>query len=341
MAGVERFFGAVNGYMTFYALALGHRTGLLAAILEEAGTVEQIATRAGTHERSTREWLAVMTAAGFVRHDAGVFQMVDGQAPLFNGQVLPFDPMVLLQLTDVMARLMPELERAVREGVGVPYALYQPEFSAAQDAMNAPLYAQFLVSDWIPSVDGLAERLTAGLDVADIGCGGGRALCLLAEAFPASRFVGYDVDDAALALGRDRASAQGLGNVRFVHHDVADLALEAELDVVLAVDAVHDQARPLEVVSGVRRALRPHGIFIMVEPTAAGDLDLDVQNPMAVTGFMTSLGHCIQVSVAAGGPGLGGMWGRTGADALLADAGYSEVTHHDSASEYTVFAARP
>lgn len=339
--GVERFMGHVSGWLAFWLLMLGHRTGLLAAVRAGGGTPAEVAARAGTHERSTREWLAGMTAAGYLTHDAGRFVMPAGQSALFEGGVLPFDPTVLFTFPDVVNRVQDDVARSVRDGSGVPYSRYQPEFSAAQDAMNAPLYEMFLVQDWVPSVTGLAEVLAAGADVADVGCGGGRALCLLGAAFPASRFTGYDLDEAALALGRARAEELGLTNVRFERRDIAQLDQERALDVVLAVDAIHDQAAPLQVVTAVARALRPDGVFVMVEPTASGDLDEDVRNPMALMGFATSLSHCVQVSLAEGGPGLGGMWGSAGARALLADAGFTEVREHRSASDHTVFAARP
>jgi SAM-dependent methyltransferase len=340
VAGVERFMGDVRGWLAFFLLMLGHRTGLLDAVRAGGGSTADIARRAGTHERSTAEWLAGMTAAGYLRHESGVFTMPPGQAALFEGGVLPFDPTVLFTFPDVITRVQPDVERSMRDGGGVPYARYQPEFSSAQDAMNGPLYDMFLVQEWIPSVAGLQERLTAGVDVVDIGCGGGRALCRLAAAFPASRFVGYDVDDAALAIGTERAAQEGLSNVRFERKDVADLGATACVDMVLAVDAVHDQAAPERVLQSALRALRPDGVLVMVEPTATGDLDQDVQNPMAVMGYATSLSHCVQVSLAEGGPGLGGMWGSAGAHQLLAAAGFSDVQEHHSPSDYTVYAAR-
>ncbi len=172
VAGVERFMGDVRGWLAFYLLMLGHRTGLLDAVRAGAGTTSELSRRAGTHERSTAEWLAGMTAAGYLQHDMGVFTMPPGQAALFEGGVLPFDPTVLFTFPDVITRVQPEVEQSMRDGGGVPYARYQPEFSSAQEAMNGPLYDMFLVKEWIPSVSGLQERLTAGADVVEIGCGG-------------------------------------------------------------------------------------------------------------------------------------------------------------------------
>jgi len=220
-----------------------------------------------------------MTAAGYLRHDAASFSMTPGPAALFEGGVLPFDPLVLCTFEDVLSRLTAEVEASLRDGSGVAYSRYQPEFSAAQDAMNGVLYDQFLVQDWVLSVTGLLERLTDGAGVADLGCGGGRALSLLAAAFPRSRFTGYDLDEAALHLGAAKAAEQGLTNLRFERRDVAELDLDGGLDVVRVVDAVHDQAAPSQVLASVARALRPDGVFVMVEPSVTGDLDVDVQHP--------------------------------------------------------------
>jgi 2-polyprenyl-3-methyl-5-hydroxy-6-metoxy-1,4-benzoquinol methylase len=199
----------------------------------------------------------------------------------------------------------------------------------------------FLLQEWVPAVAGLQQRLTAGAQAVDIGCGGGRALCHLASAFPASQFVGYDLDEAALQIGRARAEEQGLSNIRFERKDVADLGLGSAVDVVLAVDAVHDQAAPEQVLRSARQALRPDGVLVLIEPTATGDLDQDVRKPSAVIGYATSLTHCVQVSLAEGGPALGGMWGSAGARALLASTGYTRVQEHRSPSDYTVYSARP
>ncbi len=139
-AGVERFLGDVRGWLSFYLLMLGHRTGLLDAVRAGAGSAGDIAGRAGTHGRSTTEWLAGMTAAGYLQHSDGIFTMPAGQAALFQGGVLPFDPTVLFTFPEVISRVQPDVERSLRDGLGVPYARYQPEFSQAQDAMNGPLY---------------------------------------------------------------------------------------------------------------------------------------------------------------------------------------------------------
>jgi hypothetical protein len=125
-----------------------------------------------------------MTAAGYARHDHGEFAFVEGQDAVFRPGLLPFDVTVLLEVKDKFATLLGQIADSMRDGKGVPYAAYQPEFAAAQDRLNAPLYEQFLVEDFLASVSGAVELLDAGAHVVDIGCGGGQALVVLAARFP-------------------------------------------------------------------------------------------------------------------------------------------------------------
>jgi ubiquinone/menaquinone biosynthesis C-methylase UbiE len=282
-----------------------------------------------------------MTAAGYACHDKGVFAFVEGQDEVFRPGMLPFDVTVLLEVKDKFATLLGRIADSMRDGKGVPYAAYQPEFSAAQDRLNAPLYEQHLIEDFVASVGGAVEVLDAGAQVADIGCGGGQALTVLAARFPRSSFTGYDIDEDALQIGRVRVAESGLDNVQFVWGDAAGLDLGHSMDLVLAVDAIHDQGRPEDVLRSVLRSLRPTGAFIMVEPLATGDIDADTGRPRAAMAYTSSLGHCVQVSLAAGGPGLGSMWGRAKAIPMLRVAGFREVSVHESPSDHAVYCARP
>jgi SAM-dependent methyltransferase len=298
-----------------------------------------VAARAGTHPGLTREWLACMTAAGYVAYEGGVFRFADGQEAVFTGGLLPFDPSVMLTMQDVNARVRPRLVQSLRDGSGVPYAMFQPEFSTAMEAFNGPMYDANVLQSWVPAVEGLQERLTAGIAVADIGCGGGRMMRLLAEAFPASSFTGVDQDAAGVALASGNAG--GLTNLSFVAADVTALPQVGAFDVVFAVDTVHDLSDPQTAVTAVREALAPGGVFVMVEPTATGDVAVDVTGEGAMFGYASSFQHCMQVSLAEGGPGLGGMWGRRGAEQLVAACGLRLVAAHETPSDYTLYVARP
>jgi SAM-dependent methyltransferase len=207
------------------------------------------------------------------------------------------------------------------------------------DRLRAPLNERYLVGDWLASVEGLCERLAAGVDVADVGCGAGHALVLAAAEWPRSRFVGYELDERALELARRRAAERGLGSLRFERRDATRLGLERALDVALAFDTVHDLPDPRAALAGIRRALRPGGVLVMIEAPATGDLDADTRRPGALLGYAASVGHCMQVCLAAGGQGVGNQWGR---DAVLADleaAGFAKVAPYDSPAGLTVYAA--
>jgi ubiquinone/menaquinone biosynthesis C-methylase UbiE len=269
-----------------------------------------------------------------------VFSLTEGQDEVFRPGLLPFDVTVILELQDKFASLLGQVAGSLVSGEGVPYSAYQPEFSAAQDRLNEPMYEQFLVDDFLASAAGVIDQLEAGAEVADLGCGGGKALSILAERFPRSSFTGYDLDEVALRIGRERAAAQGLVNLHFAAADVARLDLDHSMDLVLAVDAIHDQGQPEQVLRGVARSLRDGGTFVMVEPLASGDVDTDTRHPMAPMMYATSLGHCVQVSLAAGGPGLGSMWGRAKAVPMLEAAGFRDISVHESPSDNAVYSAR-
>jgi ubiquinone/menaquinone biosynthesis C-methylase UbiE len=177
----------------------------------------------------------------------------------------------------------------------------------------------------VPLVPGLADRLTAGIDVLDIGCGSGHAINVLAHAFPESRFVGYDFSEEAIATGRREAAQLGLANASFEVVDVARLAEENQFNLITAFDAIHDQAEPRTVLANIARALRPDGVFLMVDIAASSNLEDNLDHPMATFLYMISTMHCTTVSLSLDGEGLGTMWGEQLARALLAEAGFGPV----------------
>jgi trans-aconitate methyltransferase len=185
-----------------------------------------------------------------------------------------------------------------------------------------------LISTWLPTVPGLAERLAAGARVADIGCGTGHALAVLAGAFPRSEFVGYDIAEDAIERARSEAEAAGLTNLSFEVADVAELRTPAPMDVVFAFDAVHDQVDPAAVLRGVHEALAPGGTFFMMDLALASKLEDNLDNPNARWIYCTSTLHCLPVSLNGGGAGLGGTWGEQTARRMLGEAGFGAVSTH-------------
>jgi 2-polyprenyl-3-methyl-5-hydroxy-6-metoxy-1,4-benzoquinol methylase len=161
--------------------------------------------------------------------------------------------------------------------------------------------------------------------VADFGCGSGHAINVMAQAFPASRFTGIDFSEEAIATGVQEAARLGLSNATFESHNLPELDKVAAYDVITVFDAIHDQAQPARVLENIYRALRPGGVFLMADIKASSRLEENVDVPMSTYLYTTSLMHCMTVSLALDGAGLGAAWGRQLATKMLGDAGFDDV----------------
>jgi ubiquinone/menaquinone biosynthesis C-methylase UbiE len=192
------------------------------------------------------------------------------------------------------------------------------------------IYDQQLVSGFIGVVDGLTGHLRQGIRVLDVGCGTGHAMNILAQEFPSSRFYGYDIAEDAIESARAEAKKMGLTNTSFEVVDVTNLPSDPKFDVITAFDAIHDQKAPESVLRAVNQALAPDGTFLMIEFKFSSRVEDNVKNPFAPMYYGISLMHCMPVSLAVGGKGLGTVWGEQTARQLLADAGFKAVTVLDT-----------
>jgi SAM-dependent methyltransferase len=324
-----RLFELYTGGMLTFMVDIGHRTGLFAAAAAGPATSAELAARADLQERYVREWLGAMVTGGIVDHDpaTGTYRLPAEHAACLTGpgsaNLAP-----LSRLDTHLAKHVDAVARAFREGGGVPYAEFRPEFTDVMDGLGRGTFDELLVDAYLPLVPGLAERLAAGARVADVGCGTGHAIVLLAGAFPASTFVGYDL--ATDAIARARSEAAGLGNARFEVRDAARLAVEQPFDVVFVFDAIHDQVAPAAVLERICAALAPGGTFVMVEPRASSHLEGNLGNPLAPLLYSVSTLHCLTVSLAGAGAGLGTAWGEELARSMLAEAGFVDVAVHEA-----------
>jgi ubiquinone/menaquinone biosynthesis C-methylase UbiE len=207
---------------------------------------------------------------------------------------------------------------------GVPYAAYS-KFTALMAEDSAAVHDASLLAVILPLVPGLVERLRRGIDVADVGCGSGHAINLMAEAFPTSRFVGIDSSEAGIAAGVAEARSKNLTNARFVRRDAATLDGSEQFDFITTFDAVHDQARPDKVLEGIARSLRTDGVYLCVDIAASSILADNLDHPLAPMLYTVSCMHCMTVSLAEDGMGLGAMWGEQKARQMLVDAGFRSV----------------
>ena len=339
----ERLMGILGGGMLSSMVDIGHRAGLFEAAAEGWATSEQLAAKAGLTERYVREWLGAVTAGGIVEYDKAddAFFLPPEHAAMLTGPT-GLGPFAVG--TTVLAKHIPHVVRVFREGGGVPYSAYGPEFTDAWDAIGRGAYDTLLIDAYLPLAPGLADRLAAGARVADFACGTGHVLVLLGRAFPASTFTGYDLDEHAIARARAEAEGAGLTNVRFEVADVASLDVTTPFDVVFVFDAIHDQVDPDAVLARIHDALVPGGLLFMREPHAADTLAENVANPMMAMLYSASTLHCLTVSLAHGGAGIGTVFGEGRARRLLADAGFGEPDLHPAPAnpfDYVYLAHRP
>ncbi|MFW6057552.1 MAG: class I SAM-dependent methyltransferase [Persicimonas sp.] len=181
-------------------------------------------------------------------------------------------------------------------------------------------------------VPGLVERLEEGIRVADLGCGQGQALNLMAGWFPNSEFIGYDLSEEAIESARKQAAGLELSNVAFLVRDLSTFDEDAErsaYDFVTTFDAIHDQARPAALLRGIARSLTDDGVYLAQDINGSRHLHNNIDHPLATVLYTVSCMHCMTVSLAQGGEGLGTMWGWETAVEMLEEAGFGDVEVHE------------
>lgn len=329
-AFAEQLLGMLNGGMTGLMISLGHRTGLFDVMADSRPrTSHELAADAGANERYVREWLGAMVAARIVERDPASETHV---LPPEHAQCLsrkdPTENMaVFAQYLSVLGSVEDRVLQCFKEGGGVPYEAY-PRFHDVMAEDSGQSIVPIVVGEVVPLIPGLHERLMRGIDVLDIGCGRGRALIALAKAYPNSRFTGYDLSAAALANAREAAHAARVGNIRFKVRDLTHWHEPDAYDWITAFDAIHDQARPDKVLRAIRGALRPGGVFFMQDIDASSEPVENIDHPLGALLYTVSCMHCMTVSLAQGGLGLGAAWGVQRAEQMLREAGFEAVRLH-------------
>jgi SAM-dependent methyltransferase len=345
LAKMERFgnrlMESLNQTAVALMLSLGHRTGLFDAMERQSpATSDEIARRAKKSERYVREWLGAMVTGGIVDYDekAKKYWLCDEHAAMLCRSAKT-NMAATMQWVAVLGRVEDDVLEAFAHGRGVPYSAYH-RFHEVMAEESAQTVVAALEDHIVPIVPGLTERLEAGIDVLDVGCGSGQAINALAARFPNSRFVGYDFSDEAIGRARAEAQRRGLGNARFDVRDVAAMDEPVVFDLVAAFDAIHDQAKPDVVLANVARALRKDGVFLMQDIAGTSHVHEDKAHPLGAFLYTISCMHCMSVSLANGGPGLGAMWGKDMALKMLAAAGFNDVDvktlDHDVMNYYYV-----
>jgi len=329
-----RLLSALNDGAFCLMASIGHRTGLFDTMRREPPmTAAELARRAGLNERYVREWLGAMVTARVVSVDPQTlgFSLPPEHAAFLTREARADNIAVFTQYIALLGSVEDDIVGCFKKGGGVPYERY-PRFHevVAEDSGQSVLSS--LETRILPLVPGLAERLAQGIRVLDAGCGRGRVINRLAEMFPSSRFVGMDLSEEAIAAARDGAASKGLDNVEFLAVDLSDFDKKAELesfDLITTFDAVHDQAKPLAVLRGIHRALKRGGVYLMQDIRGSSHPHNNVSHPLGTFLYTASCMHCMTVSLAQGGEGLGAMWGEEKTREYLERAGFRSVEKHE------------
>lgn len=326
-AFAQRMLDVLNGGGLALMLSLGHRVGIFDAMAPLGwATADDIAEAAGATERYVREWLGAMVLGRVVEYESetGRYRLPAEHAAALTRTAPAGNIATFAQFVPLLGEVESRIVRCFRDGGGVGYE-YFPRFQNVMAEVSAQTLLSGLHEHVLPLVPDLTARLGAGIDVLEIGFGLGRALERLALEFPRSRLVGYEISREGVDAATRRARDLGLRNVRYELRDVAGMTDAASFDLVLSFDTIHDQVHPERVLANVRRALRPGGTFLMQDIDASSRLEQNFDHPIGPLLFAVSTMHCMTVSLAHGGMGLGAMWGRERALGMLRDAGFGDV----------------
>jgi ubiquinone/menaquinone biosynthesis C-methylase UbiE len=338
----ERFAGrlldALNSGALCLMTSIGHRTGLFDAMRDQPPmTSHELAGRAGLNERYVREWLGAMGTAGVVEVDPAsrLFSLPAEHAASLTRPAAADNMAVFSQYVSLLGGVEDAIVDCFRRGGGVPYEQF-PRFHEVMAEDSGQSVVSSLESHVLPLVPGLTDRLDRGIRVLDLGCGRGRILIKLAELFPNSRFVGMDLSEEATRDARGDATARGLTNIEFVAADLSNFDERADseaFDFITTFDAVHDQARPLNVLKGIHRALRGDGLYLMQDIKGSSHVFNNIGHPLGTFLYTVSCMHCMTVSLAQGGEGLGAMWGEEKTREYLERAGFRSVEKRELAHD--------
>ncbi|HKH53778.1 MAG TPA: class I SAM-dependent methyltransferase [Mycobacterium sp.] len=331
----ERMVGTIDSASLAILLSIGHQTKLFDTLADlPPATSAQIAGAAGLNERYVREWLGGVVVGRIVDYDpaAQTYSLPAHRAAVLTRAAGPDNLSRVAQFIPLLGEVEQKIVGCFQTGGGLTYSEY-PRFHTLMAEESGEVFDAALVDVILPMAEGLPEQLRAGAELADIGCGSGHAINVMAQAFPASRFTGIDFSEEGLGVGRAEAERLGLANASFVAHDVGELDLTDAYDVITAFDAIHDQAHPAQVLANIYRALRPGGVFLMVDIKASSRLEDNVGVPFASYLYAVSTMHCMSVSLGLDGDGLGTVWGRQLATSMLADAGFVDVAVREIESD--------
>ena len=317
---------------------IGDRTGLFKA-MAGAGplTVEQLAGKTGLSARYVREWLGAMATARYVGYDAAAdtYLLTPEYAAVLADEDSPFFVGSYFQMAQAAVTVAPKVAEAFKTGKGVTQSEYPVSFFEAAERNSRTRYLHKLLRKWIPAMPQVVERLSAGGTAADVGCGGGRAAIMIAQAFPAARLFGYDIHAESVERARRNAEAESVADrVSFEVLDGGHLPA-AKFDFVSTFDVVHDAVDPVGLMSAIRRSLKDDGTYLVQEVNVSDKVEENMK-PLGKMIYSVSTLYCMTTSLAHGGAGIGTAMGENKARELASAAGFKRFTRLPVKDDFAV-----
>jgi SAM-dependent methyltransferase len=342
-AFMGNFVHDLGAVMHAATIVVGDRLGLYKALADGPMTPEQLAARTETDARYLREWLSAQAASGYVEYDAasGRFSLSEEQAFALTVEGGPAFVPGAFQIAVAQFKAIPKMVAAFRTGLGVGWHEHDAALFHGTERFFRPGYAAHLVSEWIPALDGVEARLRAGASVADMGCGHGASTLIMARAYPASRFVGFDYHAPSIAHAAEAAQREGLADrVRFEVAAARDFPGRG-YDLVAMFDCLHDMGDPVGAAAHVRETLAPDGAWLIVEPFANDALQ-DNLNPVGRIFYSASTFICTPASRSQEvGLCLGAQAGEARIRQVVADGGFARFRRATETPFNLIYEARP
>ena len=340
-AFMQKAISDMGAAMHAALIVIGDKLGLYKA-MAGAGwlTSAELAARTGADERYVREWLNANAASGYVEYNAATaqYQLPPEQAFALTVQDLPG----AFHIISSCFKDESKITQAFRTGEGVGWHEHDPNLFFGTERFFRPNYQNYLLSAWIPALDGVAEKLSAGGSVADVGCGHGASTILMARAFPKSRFFGFDYHSGSIEYARQVAGRDGmLDQITFEMASAKNYPDNGGYDLVTFFDCLHDMGDPVGAARHVLSSLKPDGTWMIVEPFA-NDRPEDNHNPIGRIFYSASTMVCTPASKAQEvGAALGAQAGEPRIRSVVSEAGFTRFRRAAETPFNLVFEARP
>lgn len=338
----DRSFRDVAGAMATALAWAGIESGLFRT-MQDAGpmSLETLTERSGLVARYVEEWAKGMVSAGYLDYDPAdeTYELPVEHAFLLASEGTDHYFGGLFSIVPPIMQIAPKVLEAFHQGGGVPFSDFPLSCRSAIDLMNRGNYEHRLIDYWLQQLPDCVEQLQNGGRALDLGCGHGHVVSALAQAFPKAGIVGVEPDSASINSAQQHAEQAGLGaQIEFVNATLDQVSPQPGYDLILACDVVHDLPQPVSVLAEVRERLNPEGVFLVIEPRSADQLEDNI-NPISTMFYGISLFHCMTQSLAQDGVGLGACMGPAKTQALLGEAGFSRIELLDIRSPVNLFYA--